>query len=41
MNAVFYGMLQDKAEDVEPSVCNSAPVEHGSEEDAKLKRQDY
>lgn len=37
----FHRVLQDKAEDVEPSVCNSTPVEHGSEEDAELKRQDY
>lgn len=35
----FQRMLHGKAEDVEPSVCNSAPVEHGSEEDAELKRQ--
>lgn len=36
----FHRVLQDKAEDVEPSVCNSTPVEHGSEEDAESPAED-
>lgn len=37
----FHGVLQDNVEDTGPSVFDSAPVEHGAEEDKELKRQDY
>lgn len=33
----FHTVLQDSAEDVGPSVFNSAPVEHGTKEDEELK----
>lgn len=37
----FHMVLHDSAEDTGPSVFNSAPVEHGTKEDAELKQQDY
>lgn len=33
-------MLQDSAEDTGPSVFNSAPVEHGTKEDAESPAED-
>ena len=37
----FHMVFLDSVEDIGPSVFNSAPVEHGTKEDAELEQQDY